>query len=81
MSSLRGSRCTCCGTIVVEHVRQDILGVLQALGHLLVVAVESVAQRHDRPLTSLVHVGDEAVFRVEQDFCVVLEVDLNNLVA
>jgi hypothetical protein len=59
--SVRGSRCTCRGTIVVEHVREDIFGVLQALGHLLVVAVESEAQRHDRPLASLVHVRDETV--------------------
>ena len=59
---------------------QDVLGVLETLGHLLVVAVKSLTQRHDRPLASLVHVRHKPVLRVEQNLGMVLEVNLNNLV-
>ena len=37
----------CTRSIVVEHVSKDILRVLQALGHLLVVGVQSLTKWHD----------------------------------
>ena len=60
---------------------KDVLGVLQSLGHLGVVAIQGLVEWHGLSLTLLVHVGNISVLRVEQDFSVVLEVDLNNLVA
>ena len=51
--------------IVVEHVCQNILRVLKPLGHLGVVAVQCLVQRHRRPLASLVHVRHKAVFGVQ----------------
>ena len=68
-------------SIVVQHVCQDVLRVLQALRHLLIIGVKCLAERHDRPLALLVDVGDQTVVRVEQDLRVVLEVDLHDLVA
>ena len=61
--------------------RQDVLSVLQALGHLLIVGVECLAQWHNGPLTLLVHISDQSVIRVEQDLGMVLEVNLDNFVA
>lgn len=61
--------------------RQDVLGVFQALGHLLIVGVERLTQWHNGPLTLLVHVSDQSVIRVEQDLGMILEVNLYNFVA
>ena len=60
---------------------QYVLGVLESLGHLSVVAVQGLAERHDRALTLLVHVRDQTVVRVQEDLCVVLEVHLDDFVA
>ena len=40
-----------------------------------------MTQRHNGPLTLLVHISDKSVVRVEQNLSVVLEVDLNDFVA
>ena len=61
--------------------RQDVLSVFEAFGHLLIVGVESLTQWHDGPLTLLVHISDQSVVRVEQNLGVVLEVNLDNFVA
>ena len=67
--------------VVVKHVSQDVLRVLETLCHLGVIAIKSLVQWHGRPLSLLVHVGHISVLRVKQDLCVVLEVNLHNLVA
>ena len=67
--------------IIIEHVGQDIFGVLQSLCHFGVVAIQSLIQRHRRSFSLLVHVGHVPVFRVQQDFSVVLEINLNDLIA
>ena len=67
--------------IHAQHVGQDILGVLQPLGHFDVVALQSLVQGHRRPLSFLVDISDESALRVQQDFSVVLEVNLHDLVA
>jgi len=61
--------------------RENVLRIFESLRHLLVVAVESLTERHDRTLSTLVDVGHKAVFGVQQDLGVVLEIDLDNLVA
>jgi len=62
-------------------VSQDIFRVLQTLGHLRIVAVEGLVQRHRRSLTLLVYVCHISVLRVQEDLRVVLEVNLHNFVA
>lgn len=42
--------------IIIEHVGQDVLRVLQTLRHLRVVTVQRLIQRHRRSLALLVHV-------------------------
>ena len=60
---------------------QNILGVLESLGHFLVVAVKCLTQRHDRPLSSLVYISDQSVVRVKKNFSMILEVDLYDFIA
>lgn len=75
---------SCCGSciaVVVKHVSQDILGVLQALRHLLIVAVESLTQRHYRALTSLIYISDKSIVGVKKNLSVILEVDLDYFIA
>ena len=67
--------------IIIEHVGQDVLGVLEALRHLCVVAVQGLVERHSRSLALLVDIGHVSVLGVEKDLSVVLEVDLHYLVA
>ena len=67
--------------IVIEHVCQDILGVLQPLCHLGVVAVESLVQGHRRSVSLFVNIGYISILGIQQDFRVILEVDLHNFVA
>lgn len=59
---------------------QYVLSVLQTLCHLGVVAVKSLVERHSRSLTLFVDVCHISILRVKQDFCVILEVNLNDLV-
>ena len=66
--------------IIVQHMRQNVLRVLQALRHLLIVRVECLTERHDGSLALLVDISYEPVVRVEQDLGVILEVDLDDLV-
>lgn len=61
--------------------RQDVLSVFQALGHLLIVGVECLTQRHNGPLALLVHISDQSVIRVQQNLGMVLEVNLDDFVA
>lgn len=67
--------------IIIEHVSQDVLRILETLRHLRVVTVQRLVQRHRRSLALLVDVGHVAVLGVEEDLCVILEVDLDYLVA
>jgi len=67
--------------IIVQHVRQDILCVLQPFGHFGVVAIQGLVQRHRGAVALLVHVGNVPVLRVQQNFRMVLEVNLHDLVA
>jgi hypothetical protein len=67
--------------IVVQHVSQDVLGILQSLGHFGVVALESMVQGQSLSFTLLVDVGHQSALRIQQDLCVVLEVHLHDLVA
>lgn len=67
--------------IIVQHVSQNVLCVLQSLCHLGIVAIQCLVEWHGGPLALLVDVGDVAVLGVEQDFSVILEVNLNYLVA
>ena len=67
--------------IIIEHVGQDILRVLETLRHLRVVAVQGLVQWHRRSLALLVHIGHVPILGVEQDLCVILEVNLDYLVA
>lgn len=60
---------------------QDILCVLETLGHLGVVAVQCLVERHRRPLSLLVDVGHVPVLGVEENLCMILEVNLYNFVA
>ena len=48
--------------IIIEHVRQDVLGILQPLRHLRVVAIKSLVQRHGGPFALLIYVGHIPIF-------------------
>ena len=67
--------------VIVKHMRQNVFSVLKTLRHLLVVRIQSLTERHYRAFALFVHIGDEAVVRIEQDLCVILEVYLHYLVA
>lgn len=75
--------CSCVGwwSIVIQHVSQDVLGILQSLSHLLIIWIESLTEWHYRALSFLVHVSYEAIVRVQEDLSVILEVHLDDLVA
>ena len=66
--------------VIIEHMREDVLGILESLGHLRIVAVEGLVEGHRRPLPLFVNVGHESILGVQQDLCVVLEVNLDDLV-
>lgn len=66
--------------ILVEHVGEDILGVLQAFDHLQVGALHGCVERIRIALPTLVDVGDYLGLAAQHDFSVVLEVDLHHLV-
>lgn len=68
------------GRIGVEHVRQDILGVLEALDHLEVGGLHGTVQWVSATLALLVHVGHDLRLRAQHDLGVVLEVHLHHLV-
>jgi len=66
--------------VLVQHVGQDVLSVLQTLHHLEVSRLHGRIQRVGASLSALVDVGDDLSLRAEHDFGVVLEVDLHHLV-
>lgn len=66
--------------ILIEHVSQDVLGVLEALDHLQVGALHGCVERVGVALTTLVDVGDDLGLTAQHDFSVILEVDLHHLV-
>ena len=63
--------------VVVEHVRQDVLCVLQSLCHFIVSAFESFVQRHGHSLVLFIDIGYLSAVRVQQDLRVILETYLN----
>lgn len=67
-------------SVVVEHVRENVLCVFQTLRHLSVVAFKSLVERKRGALSLLIDVSDEAAFRVQQNFSMILEADLHDLV-
>ena len=48
--------------IIIEHMRQDVLGILQPLRHLRVIAIKSLVQRHSGSFALLIDVGHIPVF-------------------
>ena len=48
--------------VVVKHVRQDVLRVLQSLGHLRIVRLKGLVKRKCLSLSLFVDVGNEATF-------------------
>jgi len=61
--------------------REDVLCILKALCHLRIVGVQGLIEGHGRTLALLVNVSHISVFRIQEDLCVVLEIDLHDLVA
>ena len=66
--------------VCVEHVRQNVLGVLESLHHLQVGRLHCTRQRISAPLSFLVDICDNLGLRGEHDLCVVLEVDLDHFI-
>lgn len=66
--------------ILIKHVSEDILGVLQTLHHFQIGALHGCVERVGVALTTFVDVGDHLGFAAQHDFCVVLEVNLHHLV-
>ena len=67
--------------IIVQHVSQYVLGILQSLSHFCIVAVQGLTERHDGTISLLVHIGHQSIIRIQQDLCMVLEVYLYDFVA
>ena len=68
------------GAVLIEHVGQDVLCVLEAFDHLQVGRVHSTAKGISSALTPLIHVGDNLGLAREHDLSVVLEVDLDHFI-
>lgn len=60
----------------MDHVGQDLLGVVESLLHFLVAAFQGRGQGVVTPLGLLVHVGEHLEFRRQDHFRLVREVDL-----
>lgn len=60
---------------------EDVLRIFQSLRHFCVVAIQSLVERHCRSFALLVHVRHISILRIEQYLCMVLEIDLHDLVA
>ena len=67
-------------SVLVEHVSQNVLGVLQSLDHLKICWLHSWVQWVCAPLASFVHIGDDFGLWTEHDLSVILEVHLDHLV-
>jgi len=81
VGSWRSSRRILLLIVVVQHVGQNILGVLQPFRHLCVIAIECLIQRHGGSLALLVDICYIFVFRIQKYLSVILEVNLDDLVA
>ena len=68
-------------SIVIQHMSENILSILQSLGHFCVVAVQGLAERHDRTFSLLINISNKTIVRIQKNLCVVLEVNLHDLVA
>ena len=67
-------------SILIKHVCQDVLGVLEALDHLQVGRLHGRVERVGAPLASFVHVGDHLGLRAQHDLSVILEVHLYDFI-
>lgn len=65
----------------VEHMSQDLLRVLQPLGHFGVLAIQSSSQWVLAPLALQVDICHQFLLARQDDFCFVSKVDLYDLVA
>jgi len=66
--------------IGVKHIGKNVLGVFESLGHFEVAAFEGSGQGILASVSLLVHVGNESLLRAENNFSLISEVNLNNLV-
>lgn len=67
--------------IVIQHMGQDFLSVLESLSHFSVGALESSSERIVTSLSLFVHVDHQFILRAQNDLSLVSEVHLDNLVA
>ena len=67
--------------VLVQHMSQDVLGVLQTLDHFKVGRLHGRVQGVGASLSTLVNIGDNLGLGAEHDLRVVLEVDLHDLIA
>lgn len=75
-----GSRSIYVSDVCVEHVSQDVLGVLKSLDHFEVCRLHCTVERIRRPFSLFVDISNDFGLRTKHDFCVVLEVHLHDLV-
>ena len=66
--------------ILIQHVRQNVLRVLQTLHHFQVGRLHRRVERISAPLATFVDVGDHLGLRTQHDFGVILEVHLDHFV-
>lgn len=64
----------------VEHVGEDIFGVLEPLYHFEVGGLHGAAEGVGAPFALFVHVGDHFGLGTQHDLCVILEINLDHLV-
>lgn len=67
-------------SILIQHVSEDILGVLETFDHLQVGAVHGRSKRVGGAFTTLVNVGHDLGLRAQHDLSVILEVHLDHFV-
>ena len=60
---------------------QDVLCILESLGHLCIVRLEREVEWESLSVALLVHVGHQSALRIKQDLRVVLEIHLYYFVA
>jgi hypothetical protein len=69
-----------CVDIRIEHVCQNVLGILQPLDHFKIGGFHCATKRVGLSLPSLVNISHKLGLRAEHDFSMVLEVNLDNFV-
>lgn len=66
--------------VICKHVSEDILCIFETLWHFCVRAFQSSRERIVSTSSLAINVSDHFIFRRQENFCLVLEANLHNLI-